>query len=104
MVVINSSSDLAGLIEAVKGTYGTTRLPNGLNVIYQGSFVHFNGFFSGDGDAIQIPTLPVRVAIIFSGDDETCCTIAEPNASFVKIPAKMKGKRFTIFASCILNN
>lgn len=104
MVVINGISDIASLLEALKGAYGSTRLPNGLNVIYQGQFVHFNGIFSGNSDAIQIPSLPVRVAVIFSGDMESCCSIAEPSAGFVKVPAKMKGKRFSVFASCILNN
>ena len=100
-----NTKDEKTLIEALKGRYGTLRMSNGVCVLFQGRLVHLSGYFDGTQEVIEIPKLPDRMPVIFTGDDFTCMSLAEPNAGFVGVPelVKEKRKKFAIIADCVLN-
>lgn len=101
----STTTDEKTLLEALKGQYGTLRMRNGVFVLFQGRLVHLSGLFDGTQEVIEIPKLPERVPVIFTGDDFSCMSLAEPNAGFVKVPVlvKEKKKKFAIIADCVLN-
>lgn len=90
--------------EALQGEYGSFRMANGILVRKQGQLVFFQGHFDGSQETIEIPKLPIRVPLMFTGDTFGCCVLAEPNAGFVKVPELARGKRFVVFATGLLNN
>lgn len=99
----STTTDEMTLKEALKGEYGTLRMGNGVSVLFQGRLVHIGGYFDGTQDVIEIPKLPARIPVIFTGDDFACMSLAEPNAGFVNVPDTAKGKKFAIIADCVLN-
>lgn len=104
MININGTvGDEKKLAEALKGFYGTNRLSNGIEVFYQGRFVFFEGLFDGSQDVIEIPKIPKRCIVHFTGEDFACIAVAEANAGFVKVPDAARQKKFSIMANCGLN-
>lgn len=99
----NSNGLNKSLTEALRGEYGTYTMANGIRVLVQGRLVHFEGEFSGNEESVEIPRIPSRFTIIFTGDDYSCSTISEPNAGFVCVPSVARGKRFVILSTGILN-
>lgn len=98
-----STSDKKELLEALRGEYGNVTMSNGITARIQGGLLHFQGFFDGKQDVIEIPKVPSRVPVTFSGDNFSCSSLAEPNSGFVKVPTSAKGKRFIVLATAILN-
>ena len=100
------NKDFKEMSQALKGDYGMNRLSNEIEVFYMGRFVYFEGYFNGSQKVIEIPKIPKRVIVHFSGDDFDCIAIAEANAGFVGVPSfvQEKHKMFAISANCGLNN
>lgn len=91
------------LSDALRGFYGVERLANGIEVLWQGRLLHFSGFFDGTPEVVEIPKLPARVPVLFSGEDFSCVSVAEPNSGFVKVPETARGKKFVVLGDCALN-
>ena len=91
------------LADALRGEYGTYDMSNGIRVTKAGRVVHFWGSFPKGTKALEIPKLPERFPVIFTGDYSSCCKIAEANSIILDVPQSMRGYRFTIFATILLN-
>lgn len=89
--------------EALKGKYGTYTMSNGIKVLYQGAMIHYEGAFDGSQNVIEVPVTSSRIAVMFTGDSGSCCSIVEPDNGFVNVPKAMKGNRFFVLATGILN-
>ena len=97
---VKSGKELA---EALRGNYGIERMSNGIQVLFQGRFMHFSGFFDGSQTAIEIPKVAAKIPVMFTGEDFSCMAVAEPNAGFVAVPDTAKEKKFVVWADCMLN-
>lgn len=104
MIHINKSSDLIDLLEAAKGDYYDFTLGNGIIGIVQGRLLHFNGCFDGTQNVIEIPKINYRIPVLFTGENFSCMSLAEPNAGFVKVPDIAKQKKFVVFSTITLNS
>ena len=91
------------LCEALKGEYGTYAMQNGITVTKAGRLVQFWGPFDATAEAVEVPVLPERYPITFSGDDFSCGAVVEAGSGSVPVPALARGKRFFVFANCLLN-
>lgn len=98
-----TATDQKTLLEALKGDYGTSVAPNGMVVTKAGRIVQYWGAFNDSAEVVEIPVLPERHPVTFTGDDFACCAIAEAGSGFVSVPEAAKGKRFVVFATCLLN-
>lgn len=96
--------DEKNIVEALKGEYGTFDLSNGIRVNKSGRMVQYWGTFSNRAEVVEIPVLPERHPVTFSGDNFSCCSIAEANSGKIKVPSIARGKRFVVSAMCILNS
>lgn len=104
MLNINGEiKDQKDVSEALKGYHGYTVLSNGIECVYMGRFVHFEGLFNGSQDVIEIPKIPKRCVVLFCGEDFSCISIAEAKAGFVNVPEQARGKIFSVMANCGLN-
>jgi hypothetical protein len=105
VIRINSNTDeKKTVLDALKGEYGTNTQPNGLCVTHSGRLVLLWGAFSKGADAVEIPKIPVRFPVLFSGDDSACSVPVEPNAGFVSVPEAFKTKRFMVMGFALLND
>lgn len=98
------NNDEKTLVEALKGEYGTYDMSNGIRVTKAGRIVQWWGSFTDTAEAVEIPTLPERYPVTFSGDDFSCVSIAEAGSGIMSVPAAARGKRFVVFGTCLLNS
>ena len=104
MIKVDASTEFnKALLDALRGEYGEYRMSNGIRVLHQGRFIHFEGTFGSGEESVEIPRVASRLAVIFTGDGFSCAVITEPNAGFVCVPPLAKGKRFAILSTGILN-
>lgn len=99
----NGTTEKNDFLDALRGDYGNFEQPNGIKGRFQGGLLHFQGIFSGNIDVLEIPRVPSRLPVVFTGDDFSCCVVVEPNAGFVKVPSLARGKRFVILSTAVLN-
>lgn len=90
------------LVEALKGDYGTVELPNGVTLTKAGRFHAVWGAVSGDVSVLEVPSLPVRYPLLFSGDSATASVVVEPNKGFVDVPQSVRGSRFVVMGFALL--
>ena len=98
-----TGSDVKTLCEALKGEYGTVDMSNGIRVTKAGRIVQWWGAFDDGAEVVEVPVLPERYPVTFSGDGFSCVAIAEAGNGFLAVPDTAKGKRFVAFATCLLN-
>lgn len=98
------NTDEKTLLEALKGEYGTYDTSNGIRITKAGRIVQWWGTFPETASVVEIPVLPERYPVTFSGDDFSCVAIAEANSRTITVPTFVQGKRFVIFGSCLLNS
>lgn len=101
--ITTATKELRELVEALKGEYGMFRMENGIVCRYQGGIVHFEGYFDSGNEVVEIPKVPVRIPVVFVGDDFSCMSVAEADAGFVNVPEMARQKRFAVLATCLLN-
>ena len=98
-----TGSDQKTLCEALKGEYGTVDMSNGIRVTKAGRVVQWWGSFGDGTEVVEVPVLPERYPAIFTGDDFSCVAISEAGNGFLEVPEAARGKRFVVFATCLLN-
>lgn len=105
MIRINTNTDeKRTLLDALRGEYGTSAMPNGMTVTKAGRIVMFWGAFPAGTEAVEVPKLPVRFPLLLSGDDGACCVPVEPSAGFVGVPEAFRKKRFVASGFALLND
>lgn len=94
--------DSAEILDALHGDYGDFALSNGIRGRFQGGLYHFGGLFDGSQETVEIPRIPLRIVVMFAGDDFACGVLVEPNAGFVTVPEAARGKRFAVLSNGML--
>lgn len=90
------------LVEALKGDYGTTETDSGITITKVGRLQMIWGAFDGTTGILEVPSLPVRYPLLFSGDDVTAAVVVEPDSGFVDVPDSVKGNRFVVMGFALL--
>lgn len=105
MIRISTNTDeKRTLLDALRGEYGTSAMSNGITVTKAGRMVLFWGAFPAGTETVEVPKLPVRFPLLFSGDEGACCVPVEPLAGFVGVPATFRKKRFIVSGFALLND
>lgn len=105
MVRVGSNTDeMKTILDALKGEYGTLAMSNGMNVGKAGRLVLLWGAFSAGADAVEIPKIPARFPLLFSGDPGTRVVLAEPGTGFVRVPELFRKVRFVAMGFALLND
>lgn len=104
--ISSTTSTLHEFRQALKGTWGSGTLSNGVTWVKAGRLVTFSGIFTSSPDTIQIPVVAARIPVFFAGTSGECkVSIAEPGNGFVRVPSTIKATaNFTMTGTGLLNS
>lgn len=104
MVSIDDNLDsIKTLADALKGSWGTQTLSNGITSARLGRLAVFWGSFGASAEVVEVPSFHVRYPAIFIGDGCSGMTMVEERAGFAKVPDSVRGKRFSVIGIAALN-